>query len=241
MDYACANPPTTCTVGGVRIKTKGENVGRFVPGMTIAIMIATSACIPIEPAPLSVSAGRIEPPGGVTCDGPFAKDTSHDKVVATFGASNVTFEETHTGVEEEAQLATILYPRDPARRLKIFWKDEEARSPPTFILLNDEAQWTAGPQLRLGLGLQQVEALNKKPFRLWSFDSETKPGKVADWRGGALAGVHGGCKLDAQFAPNQEASKEDFRKLKGKTLWSNDPKLQALNPTLDQIFIYYPK
>ena len=168
MDYACANPPTACTVGGVRIKTKGEDVGRFVPGMTIAIMIATSACIPIEPAPLSVSAGRIEPPGGVTCDGPFAKDTSHDKLVATFGASNVAFEETHTGVEEEAQLATILYPRDPARRLKVFWKDEEARRPPAFI------------------------------------------GKVADWRGGALAGVHGGCKLEAQFAPNQQASAEDL-------------------------------
>src|SRR5215831_18482173 len=216
-------------------------MGRFcvVLGMTIVITVAVSACIPIEPG--RVSADQIEPPGAVMCDGPFAKDASHDKLVATFGASNVAFEETRTGLEETAELATILYPRDPARRLKIFWKDEEARSPPAFILINDEAQWIAGPQLRLGLGLQQVEALNKKPFRLWSFDSETKPGKVADWRGGALAGVHGGCKLDAQFAPNQEASKEDFRKLKGKTLWSNDPKLQALNPTLDQIFIYYPK
>ena len=95
-------------------------MGRLVSGMTIAIMIAVSACIPLEPAPLSVSAGRIDPPGTATCDGPFAKDTSHDKLVATFGASNVAFEETRTGLEEEAQLATILYPRDPGRRLKIF-------------------------------------------------------------------------------------------------------------------------
>src|SRR5215472_17081381 len=117
-------------------------------------MTNAAACIPLESPPSQVATA---PPGVVTCEGPFAKDTDHDKLLATFGAANVAFEETHTGVEDITEMATVLYPQDPARRLKIFWQYREERKFPMDILIDDEkSQWSAGHGLRLGLKLQQV-------------------------------------------------------------------------------------
>jgi hypothetical protein len=43
----------------------------------------------------------------IACDGPFAKDTSHAKLVAAFGAKNVTFKEVD-GAEGSKDKATVL-------------------------------------------------------------------------------------------------------------------------------------
>jgi hypothetical protein len=89
-----------------------------------------------EPPPLQVVASPAPPPGSVACEGLFAKDTDHGRVLAAFGAANVAFAETHTGVGDITEMATVLYPQDPARRLD----DEELR-------------WSAGHGLRMGLNV----------------------------------------------------------------------------------------
>ena len=204
--------------------------------MPIAIMMGAAACIPIEPPTLQVAAGRAPPAGPVTCEGFFAKDTNHDKLLAAFGAENVAFEETNTGVEDITEMATVLYPEDPARRLKIFWQYQKERSFPLEILIDDgESQWTAGHGLRLGLNLQQVEALNKRPFKMRGFDAESSWGMVS-WRGGALESVRGGCVQDARFGPYPQKQAPN-----GNIIPSNDPKLRSLGMKVVQIFVHYPK
>jgi hypothetical protein len=109
----------------------------------IAIMMGVAACIAIESPPLQVAAGPLARPSTVTCEGLFAKDTDHDKLLAAFGAANVSFEETHTGVEDITDMATVLYPKDPVRRLKIFWQYPKERRFPSLVLIDDEeSQWT---------------------------------------------------------------------------------------------------
>jgi hypothetical protein len=89
-------------------------------------------------------------------------------------------------------MATVIYPNDPARRLKIFWHYPKERRFPMEILIDDEgSQWTAGHGLRLGLNLSQVEALNKRPFKVSGFDTDFF-GR-AGFHGGALDQVRGGC------------------------------------------------
>jgi hypothetical protein len=212
-------------------------VRRFCAAMAmpIAMMMAAAGCIPIESPPLQFAADPAAPPGPVTCEGLFAKDTDHDKLLAAFGASNVAFEETHTGVEDITEMATVLYPQDPARRLKIFWQYREERKFPMEILIDDkESQWTAGNGLRLALNLQQVEALNKRPFRVSGFDTDFFG--MVSFRGGALEHVRGGCVQGVRFAPDA-----DNRTPNGDILLSNDPKLRSLDLKVIQIFVHYPK
>ena len=201
----------------------------------IAIMMGAAACIPIESPPLQVAAGPAPPPGPVTCEGLFAKDTNHDKLLAAFGAENVAFEETNTGVEDITEMATVLYPEDPARRLKIFWQYQKERSFPLEILIDDgESQWTTGHGLRLGLNLQQVEALNKRPFRVSGFDTDFFG--MVSFRAGALEHVRGGCVRDVRFGPYPEKPTPNRD-----ILPSSDPKLRSLGLKVIQIFIHYPK
>ena len=83
-----------------------------VAGMTIAIMTAASACVPLESTSPDIPASQPALPGAVTCDGPFGKDASHASVVAKFGAANVALEEASLGFEDFRDIATILANRN---------------------------------------------------------------------------------------------------------------------------------
>jgi hypothetical protein len=218
----------------------------FVAAKTIAIVIAATACIPLELAPPSIPAvqsglsgtvtGQSGLPGAVTCVAPFGKDASHESVVAKFGAANVAFDEASLGFEDFTAMATILYPHDPARRLEIFWFDDEKHSGIAEIHITGKSQWTAGPQLRLGQSLKQVEAANKKPFKLRNFNDEDYDGLVKDWRGGALDWDRSGCTVGAVFAPDGNAGEPNTE-----IVLSSDPSLGPARPRLVQIFIKYPR
>jgi hypothetical protein len=204
--------------------------------MMIAIMSATSACIPLEPAPPDISYAQPGLPGAVTCEEPLGKDASHVAVVAKFGAANVAFEEASLGFEDFRDVATILYPNDRARRLEIFWFDDEKRSRTAEIHITDKSQWTAGPQLRLGLSLKQVEAINKKPFRLRNFNDTDYDGLVKDWRGGALDWDSSRCAVSAVFAPDAKVDEPNTE-----IVLSSDPTLAPSRARLVRIVIKYPR
>jgi hypothetical protein len=172
----------------------------------------------------------------VTCEGPFGKEASHESVVAKFGAANVAFEEASLGFEDFKDMATVLYPHDPARRLEIFWFDDEKRSRTAEIHITGKSLWTAGPQLRLGLSLKQVEEVNKKPFRLRNFNDIDYDGLVKDWRDGALDWDRRGCAVGGVFAPDGNAGEPNTE-----IVLSNDPSLRPVRPRLLRIIIRYPR
>jgi hypothetical protein len=62
------------------------------------------------------------------CEGPFAKDASHAKLVAAFGAKNVTFKDVDA-VEGSKEKATVLFDDDPTKRIVVFWHDEKRARP----------------------------------------------------------------------------------------------------------------
>jgi hypothetical protein len=171
----------------------------------------------------------------VTCDGPFGKDASHESVVKKFGASNVGYEEASLGFEDFMDKATILYPSDPARRLEIFWFDDDKRSRTAEIHITGKSQWMAGPQLRLGMTLKQVEAINKKPFRLRIAEDDYQ-GLVKDWRGGALEWERSRCSLDAVIAVGGDVGEP-----REETLLSSNPTLRSAKGKLVLIMIKYPR
>jgi hypothetical protein len=173
----------------------------------------------------------------VTCEGPFARDTSHAKLAAALGAANVVSEE--VAVAEGIKLVTVVYPTDPRRRLEIVWKDETRQRHLAAISISREAEWTAGRDVKLGMTLAQIEALNGKPFQILDFETDGG-GAVMDWQGGALKWVAGGCVMGMRFGPDSQAPPSAFEKIAGQDLFSNNPDVGALKLRVIEIFVNNP-
>jgi hypothetical protein len=178
-------------------------------------------------------------PRTVTCEGPFASNTNHAKLVSAFGAENVTFQELE-GMEGDKFWATVVYPNDPQKRLEIDWKDVTRRRHLAVIAFSGNAKWVAGHNVKLGMTLARIEALNGRPFQILDFDTDGG-GIVMDWKGGALTWVSGGCKMSVRFGPDSQAPPSAFQKLTGQDLFSNNPDIGALKLRVIEIFVTNPK
>src|SRR5262245_54090960 len=132
----------------------------------------------------------------IGCDGTFAKDASHAKLVAAFGAKNVTFKEVDAA-EGTKEKATVLFDDDPTKRIVVFWHDEKNRARPSVINVSAPSLWVGPGGIGNGMKLTDVEKLNGKPFKLAGFD----------WDGGGFVRELDGrlkqpaCNLIIRFEP----------------------------------------
>jgi len=186
----------------------------------------------------SARAGRgREGDSSVACTGLFGKDSSHAKLAARFDEQNVAFTELD-GPEGAKLMASVLFPTDPKRRLEVLWQDESARSETMLIAINGQSAWTGPKGLKLGMTLAAVEKVNGRPFKLSGFD-QANGGTVADWQGGALDSLPGGCRAGVRLAPDAKATGAAVTKAQGKELLSSDAVMRAARPVIAEILIGY--
>jgi hypothetical protein len=187
----------------------------------------TPKAAPAAPA----SAGRV-----IACSGLFAKDSSHLKLAATFKVDNVVF--TDLDIDNAKVKASVLFPKDPKRRLEVWWQNEASRSGIYLIVINGQSTWSAPKGLRLGLPLAAVEKLNGKPFKLKGFDKEGVT--ATDWQGGALATMPGGCKAGVKLAPDPKAPQAAREEVAvDKEFDSSDAAMRAARPSISEIILGY--
>ena len=169
----------------------------------------------------------------VECGGPFAKDSGMLALAMAYDSRNMTFShETVPGGEADV---TTLFPNDPRRRLEVWWSNPN-RTGTYLIDIAGKSIWTGPLGLRLGLTLEQLEKLNRKPFKMKGFDQDDVA-SVSSWDGGALASLEGGCKAGVNVHSNASAAASE---LPAKDEYSsNDPALRALKPTVSEILIGY--
>src|SRR5262245_20752247 len=74
-----------------------------------------------------------QPPRVIACSGMFVKDSSHIKLATFVGADNITRTQV-AGPEGSRLNATVLYPRDPKRRLEVLWNLDASRSDTQLIV-----------------------------------------------------------------------------------------------------------
>lgn len=169
----------------------------------------------------------------IECKGPFAKDSGMLALAVSYDARNMIF--THEQVQGTQVGVTVMFPKDPKRRLEVWWRNSN-RTGLYLIDIAGKSIWVAPKGLRLGLTLEQVEKLNHKPFKLKGFD-ENGVASVADWDGGELASLPGGCKASASV---QAKAKSAAAELPAKDQYSSDdPAMRALKPTVSEILIGY--
>jgi hypothetical protein len=179
-------------------------------------------------------------PDALACEGAFAKDSTHAKLVETFGRSNVALLEID-GDQGVKVKASVIYPDDSRRRIDVVWHDEKLRRHPATVRVDFRSGWHAARGLHVGSELAEVEKINGKAFKMMGFDWELG-GRVSNWQGGALAKMPGGCELRLGFNPWADAPDEARDKVSGeKEFLSSDPNMRASKPTVSEIILSYPQ
>ncbi len=181
---------------------------RFLTGtLLVCIVTATGAeaakksARPAEPMAQDTSLDNLKDapkPSVLACEGPFAKDTAHDKLVAAFGVKNVTFKDVDV-TSNVLTKATVLFDADPTRRLVVFWKDEKTRTRPLAITVDAPSTWIGPGGVRNGLTLRELEKLNGANFSVTGFGGIG--GGEASKLGGPFVNLPGDCSLKIRFEP----------------------------------------
>ena len=163
--------------------------------------------------------------------------SSNLKLAIMFDQKNVSFGD--ISVNGSSVGASTIYPKDPKRRLEIWWQNPANRSGIYLILINGQSTWAAPGGMKLGMTLADLEKLNHKPFKLKGFDKDNNT-TVSDWDGGALATLTGGCKSGVTLQPDSKASPESVSALPAdKECSSNDPAMREVKPKISEILIGY--
>ncbi len=136
-------------------------------------------------------------------------------------------------------MASVVFAKDPKRRLEVWWSRPTNRSDTHLIVINGMSEWTAPGELRLGLTLAELEQLNGKPFKLSGFD-KNNIATLSNWNGGTLASPAGGCKIGISLRAASTASGSAVGALPAdREFTSADVALRAVNPTVSEILVAY--
>lgn len=191
-------------------------------------LYATCFAIPAraQPAP-QIPQPRYE----IVCRGQFGPNATHADLVKAYGAKNVTVEEV-ARAEGEVVVASVVFAKDPSRRLEVEWFDEEKKARPAVITVFGEKNKWIGPfGIRNGMTIQRIEQIAGKPFRINGFGFDVA-GK-GHFEGTKLEKLTGGCSFGAHFEIEGGQPPEHLKRFIGEVeIGSNDPDLLSLKPKL---------
>jgi hypothetical protein len=190
------------------------------------------ACLPLLLAASTADAAPKTSEQIIACTGPFAKSVTHASLVKAFGTRNVAIERVGIG-EGEMQTASVIFPRDKARRIEVLWIDEKRRRNPSEIRTGIDSTWHTAQGIRRSMSLGEVEALNGRPFELWGFGFDYG-GTSLDWKGGALATQAGGCTLTLRFTMRDGADNAGVY-IGEQSLMSDSEAMRKADPVVDAV------
>ncbi len=116
--------------------------------------------------------------------GPINYRVTRADLVQRYGAANVVDQEVELG-EGDTDTATVLFPKDPHRRIEILWQDREKEAYPSSVTVSGTAsRWHAVHGISLGMPYSELARINGKPFAIsWGTDQGNV---VFSWNGGLL-------------------------------------------------------
>jgi len=203
---------------------------RLLPGLVILFLVTPTLAQESSNPPSRYS---------VECRPPFGHTASHADLVKRYGAKNVTFGTVNREGGEEAK-ATILFAKDPSRRLEIEWHDGRKRRRPSTITVFGEAnQWVGPLGIRNGMTIQEIAARAGRPFKINGFGFDVAGAGHFDET--ALARLPGGCAFGGYFDIEGGIPPEPLKHFNGDVeIDSNDPDLLTLKPRLWIFTLTYP-
>ena len=181
---------------------------------------------------------RTAAPYVVSCSGVFGRDSSQVKLAMAFRSRNVTFTQVDAASGRKT-MASVVFAKDPKRRLEVWWSKPSNRSDTHLIVINGTSEWTAPGEVRLGLTLAELQRLNGKPFKLSGFD-KGNVATLSNWNGGTLASLAGGCRIGVSLRAASTAATSAIGALPADREFSSaDAALRSVNPTVSEILVAY--
>lgn len=196
-------------------------------------------------AALPAAARTPADPPVLDCKDTFAKTVDHAALVKRFGRENIAVGQLD-GAEGQTERGTILYPKDPARRIEVFWWNGKGLRRPASVVVRDKSRWvvraSGEPERTVGVGtpVAGVEAANGGPFTLNGFQWDMG-GYGTDWKGGRLGTIAGGCALSLRFDPDPKAGAAIDRVSGERTFSSSAPAIKAVRPTVSKLSLDWPE
>ena len=174
----------------------------------------------------------------IACSGVFGKDSSHAKLAMAFQSRNVAFTQVDASSGAKV-MASVLFAKDPKRRLEVWWSKPATRSDTHLIVINGQSDWIAPGELRLGLTLAELERINGKPLKLTGFD-KSKVATLTDWNGGQLSAPAGGCKIGISLRADPKTADTALSNAPADSAFTSaDAAMRAANPTVSEILVAY--
>jgi hypothetical protein len=173
----------------------------------------------------------------LTCDGPFAADSSEARLVETFGRDNVVTGDI-PGPEGSIILATTVFPNDPEKKMEFGWWDEAGLTQLAYFTV---PPGDTSPQgVKVGMTVKEVEALNEGPFDLQGFWWDY--GGYANFTGGKLGAPEQGCLVSVRFAPADDYPQDlNVDAISGEvTVPSTEPLLEQVDARVESVSVSYP-
>lgn len=205
-------------------------MNRFM--LTLALTLLTSPALAQQPQ-------IPQPQYRVECRGQFGPKATHAGLVKVYGARNVTWENVNRA-EGEVVKATVLFAKDPKRRIEIEWYDDRKRARPSVItVFGEESQWIGPLGVKNGMTIQRIEQIAGKPFRINGFAFDVAG--AGHFEGTKLETLPGGCAFGAHFDIEGGQPPEHLKRFIGEVeIDSNDPDLLSLKPKMWIYTLTYP-
>lgn len=186
----------------------------------------------------AAGAGAAEMNLTLGCDGPFTPEATPATLAATFGRDNV-IPETVDGPEGMQVNVTAIYPKDPARRIEVTFRNEEERTGLMSVrVMGANSLWVGPGGVRIGDDVAAVETANGAPFQMAGFQWDYG-GYVTGWNGGKLDNV-GECLVQARLSPEGEDIAPGIVG-DGVQPLSNDASVRAAKPHVTEIGISWAR
>jgi hypothetical protein len=147
--------------------------------------------------------------------GPITANTSEQDLRHWFGASNVM-----RGTGSEGMPITILFDKEPDKRIQIYWEDPNYRTKPSYIEVvayeGWSSKWHLSNGITIGMTLAQLEELNGGPFDINGYFCDAG-GVIHSWKNGKLESIIPADSVAIQMSPtiniyDNEANQEYVRK-----------------------------
>jgi hypothetical protein len=182
-------------------------------------------------------------PAVLDCTGPFARHADERTLAQVFGAANVERADIPVG-EGNTEPGTVIFAKDPARRIDILWHEAYAR--PNVVIIRNGSTWPVAvtgldkPVVN-GSTLAEIEAMNGRPFTLTGFGWDLG-GYANGWDGGRLDKPVGGCNLSVRFDPASDAPGDALDKVNGDVEFpSTDSAMRQTRPVVNEIELGWPQ
>jgi len=177
--------------------------------------------------------------------GPITLRTTRADLDRFFGEASVKDGTVNVG-EGETSPGTFVYQDDPARVLAILWHNPFSPETPSTVSICDQyrattCRWRTASGITYGTTLKELEALNRRPFRLMGFAWDGH-GTIVSWQGGWLEKEAKGCgRFMLRLTPEPDAVKtQEWRQVAGGTEFSSGhPAMQKLNPHVYDMLVEF--